>query len=219
MKAAPSHSALVAAACKWLKVRHRCEVILPEFHTFATEHEKPDVIAWNVTVRDGARSILVECKTSRADFLADRKKPVRTSPELGMGQCRWFFTPSGLLDPRELPAGWGLAEWDGGPTTRVRHRQPPSAFTSYARHHEISLLVQEIRRSDNPHATPGGKTMLSKWGPKRFRGEEPSPPKVVPCRGRPHCPGCDFCVGPVEDPETWRQGEPLAKLARALGPG
>ncbi|MDR8092948.1 hypothetical protein KPB05_36435 [Burkholderia gladioli] len=55
-------------------------------------------------------SIMIECKTSRADYFADAKKPHRVNPELGMGRYRYFMAPEGMLEPAELPPGWGLIE-------------------------------------------------------------------------------------------------------------
>ncbi len=70
--------------------------------------ECPDVIGW----RDG-HSVLLEIKTSRADFLADRKKVFRKSPELGMGDARLFLAPRGVIGVADLPEGWGLLVTDG----------------------------------------------------------------------------------------------------------
>lgn len=48
----------------------------------------------------------MECKTSRADFLADAKKPHRYGD--GIGNERWFYIPEGLVLAPHVPAGWGL---------------------------------------------------------------------------------------------------------------
>lgn len=61
----------------------------------------------------------MEAKTSRADFIVDARKLWRQMPERGMGDWRFFITPPGLLDPAELPAGWGLLEADGKRTRLV----------------------------------------------------------------------------------------------------
>ena len=44
------------------------------------------------------------------DFLADRDKPFRQKQELGLGCERFYLTPRGLLQLKELPPGWGLLE-------------------------------------------------------------------------------------------------------------
>lgn len=71
--------------------------------------ENPDVFG----IRHGSDgydigTILLEAKTSRADFLADRKKPHRISPEKGIGKWRYFICPTDLIKPDELPERWGL---------------------------------------------------------------------------------------------------------------
>lgn len=70
--------------------------------------ENPDVFG----VRHGngydVGTILLEAKTSRADFLADRKKPHRIAPETGIGKWRYFICPTDLIQPEELPERWGL---------------------------------------------------------------------------------------------------------------
>lgn len=53
-------------------------------------------------------TVLVECKVSRADFLADKAKPHRHAG--GVGNWRYFLAPEGLIAPDELPAKWGLVE-------------------------------------------------------------------------------------------------------------
>lgn len=81
----------------------RCGVVLTEMHSMS--HEVPDAIGWN-----SCRSILVECKTARADFLTDAKKLFRIHPEMGMGDYRYYMTPPGLIQLDELPRYWGLLE-------------------------------------------------------------------------------------------------------------
>lgn len=60
---------------------------------------------------------MIECKASRSDFLADRKKKFRVDPALGMGDARLFLAPPGIIRAADLPAGWGLLVAEGG---RVR---------------------------------------------------------------------------------------------------
>ncbi len=71
--------------------------------------EVPDVIAW----KGFCKSVLVECKVSRADFLADAAKPFRLKPEEGMGSQRFYLAPAGTIGAHELPKHWGLLELHG----------------------------------------------------------------------------------------------------------
>ncbi|MCP3944994.1 MAG: hypothetical protein GY710_26450 [Desulfobacteraceae bacterium] len=66
-----THDELIKIAEKWLL--KRCGFAFRELTTFASE--TPDVIGF----RQG-ESILIECKTSRADFHADKKKIFRRRP-------------------------------------------------------------------------------------------------------------------------------------------
>lgn len=105
--AALTHDELVRRAVKWLKTaihhpprRPGCGVAVPEIVTRA--HEQPDALGW----MDGGRSILVECKTSRSDFAADRKKIHRRLP--GLGLYRYYLCPPEVIHSADLPEGWGL---------------------------------------------------------------------------------------------------------------
>ena len=74
-----------------------------------THGEQPDVLGISAC----GESILLEVKTSRSDFFADKKKPWRINPEIGMGDFRVYLTPKGLLKPEEIPYGWMLWEVHG----------------------------------------------------------------------------------------------------------
>src|SRR5260370_33864014 len=93
-------------AVVWLR-RCRWGVVLSE--QGCVGGEMPDAIGWKKV----CHSVLVESKVSRADFLADRDKPFRLKPEIGVGCERYYLAPRGLIRPEELPAGWGLLEAGG----------------------------------------------------------------------------------------------------------
>lgn len=94
------HDLLCEKAGRWLKSINCYAVIIDPWCTPMVK-ERPDAIGW----LDGL-SFLVEVKTSRADFLSDKKKPFRQSR--GMGDWRFYMCPEGLIKPEELPEGWGL---------------------------------------------------------------------------------------------------------------
>src|SRR6202171_5381127 len=98
-----THSQLVEKAVRWLR-HYRCGLVLSE--QACLSGEMPDAIGW----KRACHSVLVECKISRADFLADRGKPCRSKQEHGLGCERFYFTPAAMLRPEELPTGWGLLE-------------------------------------------------------------------------------------------------------------
>lgn len=146
---ASDHYELCLRAQRWLKTAG-CGVTAVELVSFA--QETPDAIGW----RQG-QSILCEAKASRADFLADKKKPWRIRPELGMGDWRFFVAPFGMISPSELPERWGLLEWDGKRMLRT-HAVPRSAldwsrppFVGH-KQRESLVLCSLIRRLENPAA-------------------------------------------------------------------
>jgi hypothetical protein len=98
-----THSELCKIAEKWLLKAKGCGFALVELCALGENGETPDAIGW----RNGY-SILVECKTSRADFHSDKKKPFRKMPVLGMGTYRFYMCPAGVIQPADLPEGWGL---------------------------------------------------------------------------------------------------------------
>jgi len=105
-----THTECVAFAARYLS--KRCKVVLPEFYTH--NEELPDVIGFSnggirgVVWHKGVFSRLIECKVSRSDFLADRKKSFRAFPAKGMGDFRYYCCPKGLISKDEVPEGWGL---------------------------------------------------------------------------------------------------------------
>lgn len=110
---ADSHAALVVRASKWLE-SIGCGITLSEFSTSTGTGEIPDAIGW----RSGV-SILVEAKASRADFMADRAKPFRSAPELGVGDWRFILCPPDIVRIDDLPTGWGLLYTRGAKIQRV----------------------------------------------------------------------------------------------------
>ena len=133
-----THAQLVGKAVAWLR-SYRCGVILSE--QACVSGEMPDAIGW----KRASHSVLVECKTSRADFLADRDKPFRQKQEIGLGCERFYLTPPGLLDPTELPPGWGLLECRKRKVEVVR-RSARNLRTASGLAYEMNLLLASLRR-------------------------------------------------------------------------
>lgn len=107
-----THDELVQAGANWFKKDLKSKVIVSESYGFGGEI--PDVIAWK-----SGYSFLIECKASRSDFLADKKKFYRLNSEYAMGHLRLFLCPTGLIQPEELPDKWGLLYFDGKKVKRV----------------------------------------------------------------------------------------------------
>jgi hypothetical protein len=153
---AKKHALLVAKAVHWLRTKYRCGVILSE--QYCATGEVPDVIAW----KGFCRSVLIECKASRADFLADADKPFRVHPEEGMGCERFYLAPAGVIGREELPKHWGLLEL----RTREIHLvakpgridlRSPAALMK-----EMNLLLASLRRVEL-RIEPQSITEFLKW--------------------------------------------------------
>lgn len=146
-----THRDLVLRAQRWLHNTKHNSVTLIEVKNFG---EEPDVIGWK-----SGFSTLIECKATRSDFLKDAKKYVRMHPEFGMGYYRSYFAPQGLIDPKELPANWGLLEPIGRTVKEVVKPQP---FYTRNMASEVIILASAVQR-----VTDG-------WGRKIFGHKAPA---------------------------------------------
>jgi hypothetical protein len=145
MEALKPHDEMCQVALKWLHGTAGCIVAVTEI-TSASTYEIPDAIGWR-----GGKSLLIECKVSRSDFLADKYKPHRRADAKCMGDYRYYMAPKGMLSADEIPEGWGLLEVNGGRVS-VAKGQHPNKFTYDAppfngsKHHESAILCSVIRR-------------------------------------------------------------------------
>lgn len=143
-----THDQLVKAAENWLCKVAGCGVVLNDrFKAVTTTGEQPDAIGWRNRV-----SIMIECKASLQDFLADRNKAFRGNPSLGVGDWRFFLTPVELIQPEDVPQGWGLL-WSDCKKVRKVHGYP-KGNTSWQqnkpfdgnRESENAMLYSALRR-------------------------------------------------------------------------
>jgi len=129
------HDTLVKQAKHWIWSQGCC-VVITEMTSAASE--EPDIIGFLP-----GYSIVIECKTSRADFLNDKHKCHNRSISENMGDQRYYYAPRGIISVDELPDGYGLLEPYGrGITVRKSARFRPK------KNHqgEISMLVSTLRR-------------------------------------------------------------------------
>jgi len=140
-----THSDLINLALKWCRSRHRCKLVFAELSTRRTRKIIPDVLGF----KPSGDSVLIECKTSRSDFMADRNKKHK-GKHRGPGLERWYLTSGHLVEPGEVPSGWGLAEVKAGrvyvkrvPQVTNRDHKSPTR-----RRDELSMLMAVIRRHE-----------------------------------------------------------------------
>ena len=149
-----THAKLVSLAVRWLR-HYRCGVVLSE--QACASGEMPDAIGW----KKACHSVLVECKVSRSDFMADGGKLFRQKPEIGVGCERYYLALRGLIRVDELPVGWGLLEVCGREIERVK----PSAKnlrSNVGFQYEMNLLLASLRRVEI-RIEPESITDFLKW--------------------------------------------------------
>ena len=149
-----THGQLVEKAVRWLR-RYRCGVILSE--QACVSGEMPDAIGW----KRACHSVLVECKVTRSDYLADRAKPFRLKPSHGVGSERFYLVPAGLIRREELPAGWGLLEHRGG-GIETAHPSDKNLRSATGFRYEMNLLLASLRRVE-VRVEPQSITDFLKW--------------------------------------------------------
>ena len=115
-----THHQLCERAAAWLRSNQKCDPVLTRVGSTA---EVPDAIGWALQGR-----VVIECKTSRADFLNDKKKYTRLKhpehgwtyrgkthhrkelieqgyieePVLNMGCRRFFMCEPGIIEAEDI---------------------------------------------------------------------------------------------------------------------
>ena len=149
-----THAQLVEKAVRWLR-SYRCGVVLAE--QACVSGEMPDAIGW----KRACHSVLVECKVTRSDFLADRGKPFRLKPEQGVGCERFYLVPAGLVRREELPDSWGLLEHRSG-RIETTHPSAQNLRSATGFQCEMNLLLASLRRVE-VRVEPQSITDFLKW--------------------------------------------------------
>lgn len=149
-----THARLVDRAVRWLRA-YGCAVVLSE--QACVSGETPDAIGW----KQACHSVLIECKVTRADFLADPAKPFRQKPEKGVGSERFYLTPPALVKIDELPLGWGLLELRRG-RIEMERASAKNLRTAMGFRYEMNLLLASLRRVE-VRIEPQSITDFLKW--------------------------------------------------------
>lgn len=136
---AMTHLELTKRAKRWLKNTVRCGVVLVEHSGLG---DVPDAIGYK-----RHQSILVECKTSRADFYADLKKPSRASYEVRPAFHCYYLCEPDVIPIEKLPRGWGLLHADPRWIRTIVTAEPDVDDRTLGQMcHELSRLYLELRR-------------------------------------------------------------------------
>jgi len=161
-----THSTLVERAAIWLANSMQCPVVITEL---AGQIEEPDAIGWN----SGGGSTLVECKTSKSDFNADRWKAGRRTPaRFGMGNLRFYLVPIELLQHAldNKPEQWGVLV---AYKTRVETKAKAEWIADANKTREMGLLISSLRR------LAGEKQPLVGMNIKYYTIDGPNNPKAT----------------------------------------
>ncbi len=97
-----NHKDLVGHAKFWLKSSKQCNPVYTEKGS-GKFSERPDAIGFT-----SAQCIVIECKASKQDLQADRKKPHRKKG--GLGNFRYYFMTTDLYEKcKDFDFfGWGV---------------------------------------------------------------------------------------------------------------
>ncbi len=145
-----THSELVQRGARWLRNFVNCKAVFTEFPS--PSGEIPDVIGW----KNNGRSVMIECKTSRSDFLADASKPWRMDLQVAVGAERYYLAPPKTIGTNELPDSWGLLEIRGnGITVAVPARPRKDLRSEIASKYELRMLISAINRVELRLGPPG----------------------------------------------------------------
>lgn len=151
-----SHKELCEIGAKILKTKLKCTVSIHEPRGLK---ENPDAIGWRYGwgMCEYEGSILIEAKTSRADFKKDFKKSFRIKPEDGIGNWRFYICPTDIIKPEELPEKWGLIYVDDKRRTKIivnpydtRANRKKNKFNDFNVENERFLLTRWLSKTENP---------------------------------------------------------------------
>ena len=141
-----THDLLIKRAAAWVARKKGCSIVLTGINPTGVA-ESPDVIGFRICPSENypveyPRSVVVEAKASRADFLRDNKKAHRQPGAPSMGQLRYYIAPKGLLSAADLPPHFGLLELRGERVFLIKEASPHiDAELKESLHNELITVV------------------------------------------------------------------------------
>jgi len=166
-----THDQLIDIGRKWLIKPYSacapyghcgCAVVLSELSANTWMAEIPDIIGFCTR-----KTILIECKASRADFNADKNKVFRKLPEMALGNQRWYLAPIGIIPAEKVPDKWGLLEVSGGKVQITKRAE----LQERNYQSEINMLLSTMRRLN---IQPDGHVGIKKYDLPEDLGFKPS---------------------------------------------
>lgn len=93
----------------WENVEFRNRVRDAELDYDRWQCVRPDVFSILPSLNlKGANPCVHEVKVSRSDFLSDLAKPEKREAYAAMSEAVYYVAPEGMIDPAEMPQGYGL---------------------------------------------------------------------------------------------------------------
>lgn len=137
------HYKLCCLGAKWMQKQDYGSYKYITVELVCIGAENPDVWGTN-----GYNSMLIEVKTSRADFLKDKKKFVRQeqNSKYATGNYRFYLAPQCIISESELPQNWGLIEYDPETESLTTVKYASPIITE--NHGELAILCSIMRREN-----------------------------------------------------------------------
>jgi len=90
-----------------------------------------DAVAMHLWPSRGLEIRGIEIKVSRSDWRRELKNPEKAEVIAQYCDTWWVAAPAGLVPIEEMPAGWGLQEWDGKKwrTAKAAEKKPAAPLT------------------------------------------------------------------------------------------
>lgn len=89
----------------------------------------------------GANPCVHEVKVSRADFLSDLAKPEKRAAYAMMAEAVYYVAPEGMIDPKEVPQGFGLLI-ERGEGEFVLAKRPRKRKIELQSQHYLNMIIK-----------------------------------------------------------------------------
>lgn len=98
---------------------------------------------------NGYETVVIEVKTSHADFLADKRKYARSKQAQilnhQIGNYRYYLCPEGVIKKEELPENWGLLAYDGKVIHRIKMATKVESSVTMELLHVTSVMSRILK--------------------------------------------------------------------------
>lgn len=127
----------------WENIEFRNQVFDKDLDYARWECVRPDVFSIFPSLNSkSANPCVHEVKVSRADFLGDLARPEKREAYARMSEAVYYVAPEGMIDPKELPEGFGLlVERKEGEF--VLAKRPRKRKVDLQPHHYLNMIVKQ----------------------------------------------------------------------------